>query len=64
MYKSHKTTMSHSGHVFDMINRLKQNRAQRSSNRAKFKGNNRDGIYDHAIAAPEKPNLKLFLETR
>lgn len=29
----------------DMINRLKQNRAQRPSNRPKFKENYREGIY-------------------
>ena len=33
-----------SGHVIDMINRMKQNRAQRPSNRSKFKENNREGI--------------------
>ena len=33
------------GHVLDMINRMKQNRAQRPSNRSKFKENNIDGIY-------------------
>jgi hypothetical protein len=33
------------GHVQDMNNRLKQNRANKPSNRAKFKGNNREGIY-------------------
>ncbi len=33
------------GHIMDMINRIKQNRAQRPSNRSKFKENNRDGIY-------------------
>lgn len=33
------------GHVQDMINRMKQNRAQRPSNRSKFKENNREGIY-------------------
>jgi len=37
--------MSFGGHVFDMINRMKQNRAQRPSNRAKFKENNRTLIY-------------------
>lgn len=37
--------MSFGGHVFDMINRMKQNRAQRPSNRAKFKENNRTMIY-------------------
>ncbi|RFC53908.1 hypothetical protein DXU93_10190 [Brumimicrobium aurantiacum] len=30
------------GHMQDMNNRLKQNRAQRSSKRSKFKGNNRE----------------------
>ena len=33
------------GHVLDMINRMKQNRAQKPSNRSKFKGKNRDSIY-------------------
>ena len=33
------------GHVMDMINRMKQNRSQRPSNRSKFKENNREGIY-------------------
>ncbi|PID71245.1 MAG: hypothetical protein CR985_00810 [Flavobacteriales bacterium] len=33
------------GHIMDMINRMKQNRAQRPSNRLKFKENNRNRIY-------------------
>jgi (p)ppGpp synthase/HD superfamily hydrolase len=33
------------GHVQDMNYRIKQNRAQRPSNRPKFKENNREGIY-------------------
>ena len=33
------------GHVQDMNNRLKQNRANKPSKRAKFKENNREGIY-------------------
>lgn len=33
------------GHILDMNNRIKQNRAQRPSNREKFKGKNREGIY-------------------
>lgn len=33
------------GHILDMINRLKQNRAMRPSNKAKFKENNRETIY-------------------
>lgn len=31
--------------IQDMNNRIKQNRAQRPSNRAKFKENNREAIY-------------------
>lgn len=38
--------MSFGGHVIDMINRMKANRAQRPSNRSKFKENNRSGIYN------------------
>src|SRR5690625_1218702 len=37
--------MSFGGHVQAMNNRMKQNRAQRPSKRAKFKENNREGIY-------------------
>jgi hypothetical protein len=37
--------MSGSGHVQDMNNRIKQNRAQRPSKRPKFKENNRENIY-------------------
>lgn len=33
------------GHAQDMINRIKQNKAQRTSKRKKFKENNREGIY-------------------
>ena len=33
------------GHTQDMINRIKQNKAQRASKRKKFKENNREGIY-------------------
>ena len=33
------------GHIINMINRMKQNRSLRPSNRSKFKENNRDGIY-------------------
>jgi len=50
--------MSHgAGHIMDMINRLKQNRAQRPSNRKKFKENNREGIYS-AAESSQKPNFK------
>ena len=38
--------MSHgAGHILDMINRLKQNRAIRPSNKSKFKEHNRETIY-------------------
>lgn len=37
--------MSFGGHTLDMIKRMKQNRAQRPSNRAKFKEINRTMIY-------------------
>lgn len=38
--------MSHgAGHILDMINRLKQNRAIRPSNKAKFKEHNRETTY-------------------
>ena len=43
------------GHVLDMINRMKQNRALRPSNRSKFKENNRDEIYS---SDKEKNRLK------
>lgn len=47
---------SGAGHVMDMNNRLKQNRAQRPSKRAKFKENNRDAIY----ATSKKVQLPHF----
>lgn len=49
------------GHVADMINRLKQNRAQRPSNRSKFKENNREGIYS-SDKIKEKPQFKTVPE--
>ena len=45
------------GHVQDMNNRMKQNRAQRPSNRQKFKENNRDGIYS-SNKKTERQNFK------
>ncbi len=45
------------GHVQDMNNRIKQNRAQRPSNRAKFKENNREGIYS-TEKKTQKPKFK------
>ena len=49
------------GHVQDMNNRIKQNRAQRPSNLPKFKENNRDGIYS-TDKKTEKPNFKTVSE--
>ena len=40
------------GHIQDMNNRIKQNRAQRPSKKSKFKENNREGIY----SSKEKSN--------
>ncbi|MDG4715495.1 hypothetical protein [Winogradskyella marincola] len=48
------------GHVLDMINRMKQNRAQRPSNRDKFKQNNREGIYSSEVK--KKPKFKTVSE--
>ncbi len=33
------------GHIMDMANRMRQNRALLASKRSKFKENNREGIY-------------------
>ena len=49
--------MSGSGHVQDMNNRLKQNRAQRPSKRPKFREHNRDNIYSSTDHKHE--NLKF-----
>lgn len=58
--------MSHgAGHILDMINRLKQNRALRPSNRQKFKERNRNIIHtgqhkvkDKKISAKELAVIK------
>jgi hypothetical protein len=50
--------MSGSGHVLDMINRMKQNRAQRPSVRAKFKERNREEIYTSEKLS-ERPHFKI-----
>lgn len=45
------------GHVMDMINRIKQNRAQRPSKRPKFKEHFREGI--HSTSSPtQHPSYK------
>lgn len=43
------------GHIADMNNRLKQNRAQRPSNKAKFKGANRPQVYDQKSPSAQRP---------
>ncbi len=50
--------MSGSGHVQDMNNRIKQNRAQRPSKRPKFKENNRENIYQVSNKKINRPNFK------
>lgn len=45
------------GHVQDMNNRIKQNRAQRPSKRPKFKEKNRENIYSSEKIVL-KPNFK------
>ena len=51
--------MSGSGHVQDMNNRLKQNRAQRPSKRAKFMEHNRENIYSSSDHKHEKLKFKI-----
>ncbi len=50
------------GHIADMNNRLKQNRAQRPSKRAKFKEKNREAIHAPETIA-EMPQFKSVSET-
>lgn len=50
------------GHIMDMINRMKQNRALRPSNRLKFKENNRDGLYADPDESTELPIFKTVSE--
>lgn len=64
--------MSHgAGHILDMINRLKQNRALRPSNRQKFKERNRDIIHtgqhklkDKKISAKELAVIKKRIKEK
>ena len=48
--------MSFGGHVQDMVNRMNQNRSQRTNNKTGFKGNNRDSIYSNIN--PDELNFK------
>ena len=54
--------MSGAGHILDMINRMKQNRAQRPSNRHKFKGNSREIISSESDNGIIKPIFKVVPE--
>ena len=55
--------MSHgAGHILDMINRMKQNRALRPTNRQKFKGNNRGIINSESNNETKTQYSKLFPE--
>ena len=45
-------------HIQDMNNRIRQNREQRPSNRAKFKENNRAAIHTKAGGKEIQPNFK------
>ena len=54
--------MSFGGHVIDMVNRTNQNRAQRPSNRSKFKENNRDQIHSEVEKKQEHPIYKTILK--
>ncbi|MDQ7918389.1 hypothetical protein RBU60_12475 [Mesonia sp. MT50] len=49
------------GHVFDMINRIKQNRALRGSRKNKFKENSR---YLHKTSLKPNPFLKTYPEKK
>ena len=51
--------MSGSGHVQDMNNRLKQNRAQRPSKRPKFREHNRENIYPSSDRKHENLKFKI-----
>ena len=60
------------GHIQDMNNRIKQNRALSPSKRAKFKENNREGIYSTEVktqklkfkTVPEKELTKIKNQIR
>jgi hypothetical protein len=54
--------MSFGGHVMDMINRMKNNRAQRPSQRAKYKDKIWEGIYSGTSKTTVLPNFKVVSE--
>jgi hypothetical protein len=47
-----------SGSIQDMNNRVNQNRSLKTSNRARFKDNNRDNIYSDSIPEITKLDFK------
>ncbi|MBP2833017.1 hypothetical protein J8281_12540 [Aquimarina sp. U1-2] len=51
------------GHIVDMINRMKDNRALRSSNRSTFKENNGGKIYSKDRQSP-KPYFRTIPEKK
>jgi hypothetical protein len=55
--------LSSAGHILDMIKRMRQNRSLRPSNRQKFKGKNRETIYN-GKEAQDKASYKEFPESQ
>lgn len=55
--------MSFGGHVIDMVNRMNQNRAQRPSNRSKFKENNREVCHSENEKNKSHPVYKTVSKT-
>ncbi|MEQ8219649.1 MAG: hypothetical protein RH981_15525 [Arenibacter sp.] len=51
-----------SGSIQDMNNRVNQNRSLKTSNRARFKDNNRDNIYSDSIPEITKLDFKTVSE--
>ena len=52
-----------SGHIMDMINKIKQNRDLRTSNRKKFKNQNREIIYKNSEKKLDVPKYKTLPNT-
>lgn len=56
--------MSGAGHVQDMNNRIRQNRAQRPSKRQKFKEHNRENIYSSSRQKSQNLKFKTVSEEK
>lgn len=54
--------MSSAGHVLDMIIRMRQNRALRTSNKQKFRSNNREASHSDKVALRYKKVSKEKLD--